>query len=310
MIDCSPSRRRTIPSIVGVCAAYAFFVWLPCRAEAQAAADTVSVPRTSKTPVARQTTVIAGDTHLSVTRQGALPVLVVIETNAGTFEVAGDSAAFAEWVDSSDALPEPSLLKKNHFKWKSFRVRGQTDTMTSMQFTRVGTAAKPEIELTVSNGAWGTFEFLGPQRSEVFAALRGIGVDTTDTAHVRTRWLTERRTCAAPMNGDSARVRTDTNCVRPRIEKQAAGMSTNPHPSYPQSMLYRGKPGDVTIQFVIDSTGIIDHRTVRLLESSHPDFAHAVLDVLPQFRFTPAEVDGRPVKELVELPFSFAIRSR
>jgi hypothetical protein len=47
-----------------------------------------------------------------------------------------------------------------------------------------------------------------------------------------------------------------------------------------------------------------------VLRSSHALFGDAVRSALPDMRFTPAEVNGRKVKQLVQQPFAFAIASR
>jgi len=62
------------------------------------------------------------------------------------------------------------------------------------------------------------------------------------------------------------------------------------------------------LQFVIDTTGQVDKRTIRLVRSTHPEFALAVLHGLALMRYGPAEVDGGKVKELVEQPFAFSMR--
>jgi hypothetical protein len=91
----------------------------------------------------REATVTAGDARVTVSRVAATPVVVNVETNAGTFVVAGDSAAIAQWADSADALPEPSasLVKKHRATLKSWRVRAENDTATSMRFVRVPAGA-------------------------------------------------------------------------------------------------------------------------------------------------------------------------
>lgn len=64
----------------------------------------------------------------------------------------------------------------------------------------------------------------------------------------------------------------------------------------------------MVLQFVIDENGNIDRRTVQLLQSADPRLANAVFDVLPRMHYRPAEIDGRPVKELVQVPFMFQVK--
>jgi protein TonB len=78
-------------------------------------------------------------------------------------------------------------------------------------------------------------------------------------------------------------------------------------PRYPTALRKTGIEGKVVLAFVVDTTGRIEPRTVFLKHSDNPLFARAVLDVLPQNFFMPAEVDGHKVRELVEEPFVFSI---
>ena len=65
--------------------------------------------------------------------------------------------------------------------------------------------------------------------------------------------------------------------------------------------------GVVIGKFVIDTTGLADMRSFEVLRSDHEGFTTAVREALPAMRFHPAEVGGRRVKQLVQMPFSFSI---
>jgi hypothetical protein len=58
---------------------------------------------------------------------------------------------------------------------------------------------------------------------------------------------------------------------------------------------------------VVDTLGRVELLTVRELQSTHQAFALAVRSTLPRMRFTPARVDGRAVRQLVEFPIVFRI---
>jgi hypothetical protein len=47
--------------------------------------------------------------------------------------------------------------------------------------------------------------------------------------------------------------------------------------------------------------------SVQVLSSTHDAFTAAVREALPRFRFKPAEVGGRRVAALAEMPFEFRI---
>lgn len=107
---------------------------------------------------------------------------------------------------------------------------------------------------------------------------------------------------AQPLAATSADVLYEYQVDQPvRI---AAG-STKPR--YPDILRTAGVVGEVLVSFVVDETGHADAETFKVLRSTHDLFASAVKRALPDMEFTPAEVGGRKVKQLVEQPFSFAI---
>ena len=90
------------------------------------------------------------------------------------------------------------------------------------------------------------------------------------------------------------------------VEKQAGprGPITSRYPAELQAQCVEGK---VVAQFVVDTAGRADPRTVRVLQSSHPLFSQSVRAALSAARFYPAEIHGRPVRQLVQLPVTFSM---
>ena len=78
-------------------------------------------------------------------------------------------------------------------------------------------------------------------------------------------------------------------------------------PAFPIAMRERGIGGRVSIQFVVDTLGRAEMHGLRVVEASDSLFAHSVRAVLPRYRFTPGEVDGKKVRTLVQLPFDFTL---
>ena len=79
-------------------------------------------------------------------------------------------------------------------------------------------------------------------------------------------------------------------------------------PRYPASLQGTGVGGCTLVQFIIDTTGRVDRGTLRLLSYSHREFVEAVWEAVPGMRFTPAEVGGEKVIQLVEREFTFTPR--
>jgi len=84
----------------------------------------------------------------------------------------------------------------------------------------------------------------------------------------------------------------------------------NTPPRYPEQMRARQTDGAVLTSFIVDTAGRIDANSIRVLESTSDLFSGAVRAALPSMRFVSAEIDGRKVKQLVQLPFVFGMGNR
>ena len=89
---------------------------------------------------------------------------------------------------------------------------------------------------------------------------------------------------------------------RPVLPRQG-----NLFPKYPEDLRQMGFEGEVLTQFVVNQAGRAEMRTFRVLKPVHEEFVRAVRDVLPRMRFSPAEVGGCAVRQLVQLPFAFKL---
>lgn len=92
-----------------------------------------------------------------------------------------------------------------------------------------------------------------------------------------------------------------------QVEKTVLGAPGNPVPTYPSMLQSAGVEGRVLAQFVVDTSGRADMKTFKVLETSHELFAQAVKTALPRYRFFPAEIGGKKVRQVVQQPFTFAI---
>ena len=78
-------------------------------------------------------------------------------------------------------------------------------------------------------------------------------------------------------------------------------------PVYPHDLLAVGAEGQVQASYVVDTTGLVDTTTIRVMRSDDPRFTASVVEALGQMRFRPARRGGRTVRQLVEQKFSFKI---
>jgi protein TonB len=90
-----------------------------------------------------------------------------------------------------------------------------------------------------------------------------------------------------------------------QVERQAAAAASNAQPRYPDTLRATGLGGEVLVQFVVDANGNVEPQTLKALKSSHDLFTQAVRAVLPGWRFAPAQIGGRSVSQIVQMPFQF-----
>lgn len=92
-----------------------------------------------------------------------------------------------------------------------------------------------------------------------------------------------------------------------QVEKQVESRAGNPPPQYPDVLRSSNLTGEVLAQFVVDTTGRADMSSFKAITSTHPLFTKAVEDVLKRYRFTPAEIGGKKVAQLVQQNFQFTL---
>lgn len=93
-----------------------------------------------------------------------------------------------------------------------------------------------------------------------------------------------------------------------QVEQQVDMAPGNPPPHYPDMLRSANVEGEVLAQFVVDTNGRADMSTFKVIKSTHQLFTQAVKNVLPNYRFIPAKIGGRKVKQLVQQPFQFSLQ--
>lgn len=92
-----------------------------------------------------------------------------------------------------------------------------------------------------------------------------------------------------------------------QIEKPVTPIPGNPAPRYPDMLRSANVEGTVLAQFVVDTLGHADMSTFKVLKSTHDLFTEAVQKSLPNMLFRPAEIGGKKVKQLLQMPFEFSL---
>lgn len=77
---------------------------------------------------------------------------------------------------------------------------------------------------------------------------------------------------------------------------------------FPPSLYAAKVPGLVIAEFVVDTAGHVEDRTVGIVSSTSPLFTDAVRLALETATFVPAVKDGRRVRQLIQQPFKFDVQ--
>jgi len=90
-----------------------------------------------------------------------------------------------------------------------------------------------------------------------------------------------------------------------QVEEVARIAQESVVPVYPDSLWRAGTSGRVVAEFVVDTAGAIEVGSLRIVSATHPYFAGAVKAALEEGMFRSAVLGGRPVRQIVQLPFVF-----
>ena len=99
----------------------------------------------------------------------------------------------------------------------------------------------------------------------------------------------------------------DTVATAVDVDSMVTRFPDSAAPSYPPKLLEMKIEGGAYVQFVVDTTGMADTASFRVISATHPEFAQSVRDALPGMRFQPAILRSKKVRQLVEQPFMFKI---
>jgi TonB family protein len=92
-----------------------------------------------------------------------------------------------------------------------------------------------------------------------------------------------------------------------QVERAAVANPSSAVPMYPPQLRAANIEGQVIAKFVVDTTGRADMRTFEIVKSDHRLFSESVRAALASTEFTPAQVGGRKVKQLISMPFAFSL---
>jgi len=99
----------------------------------------------------------------------------------------------------------------------------------------------------------------------------------------------------------------DTVATAVDVDSMVTRFTDSAAPLYPSKLLELKIEGGAYVQFVVDTLGMVDTLSFRVISSTHPEFAESVREALPGMRFHPAILRSKKVRQLVEQPFMFKI---
>jgi protein TonB len=116
-----------------------------------------------------------------------------------------------------------------------------------------------------------------------------------------------RVTRLGTIGGDSLGPALDSGPRTATTVDRVAVLLAPPRPHYPDQLRAAGVTGRVVVRMIVDTLGRVEAGSVAVRESSHDLFTRAVMTSVSGLRFVPAEVGGRRVRMLVDLPFEFRL---
>jgi len=108
----------------------------------------------------------------------------------------------------------------------------------------------------------------------------------------------------------AAKTLSDTELKRagPVVEKRVM-LAKAVNFVYPRNAQLAGVSGSALMQFVVDTAGRAKPASITCLEATYKDFADAAAAVVKTMEFTPAELDGHKIEQLVEYPIDFNLNA-
>ncbi len=160
-----------------------------------------------------------------------------------------------------------------------------------------------------------------PYQTEIFQLGR-LGMDLEDGMHFTTpspgrrirpqAWGTRgKRAGSGAMGavpfGPVPKLAFDTVYSVLEVDRTVERYDGSAAPAYPPELAALGVEGLVRVGYIVDTTGLADKTSIRVLYSDHPEFTASVLSALGLMRFRPATRQGKAVRQQVEQQFRFQI---
>jgi TonB family protein len=146
----------------------------------------------------------------------------------------------------------------------------------------------------------------GPSVAELQAAADKAAADRASAERAAAaREAAEKE--AASRKGTGSSQADGSAYLGDQVEREVQRLSGAPVPRYPEQLRANNVSGTVLMRFVVGADGRVESGSFQVIESPEKAFSDAVRIAIMGTRFRPAEVGGRPVRQLVEQSFTFKI---
>lgn len=243
-------------------------------------------------------------------------VLVTPDAGPAVLGFARADVLIPSWLADFDAsLRAPALAESNHHLHRRIDAMTDVPKRAAARATLACAVTLGVLVLACSPRVTGDLMSPKPQTVETLAPQ----VVSSDSAAAATAAEGAVQPTRAPASADALTRAAAPTRVTPKtvdekagyrefqVEKPATFAPGSAQPRYPDILKAAGVSGEVVIMVVIDEHGMADPRSMKVVKGTHQLFVDAVKNALPNFRFSPAMVGGRPVRQLLRLPFVFAI---
>jgi TonB family protein len=78
---------------------------------------------------------------------------------------------------------------------------------------------------------------------------------------------------------------------------------------YPRTARLTGQSGSAIVQFVVDTSGHAKPESITCTQATFKDFADAAMAAVKTMEFTPAELEGHKIEQLVQYPIDFKLNA-
>jgi TonB family protein len=143
----------------------------------------------------------------------------------------------------------------------------------------------------------------------------GYALTVADTVGVSRTVLTDRDGMEAFLDlllkgAVAAKTLSDAELKRggPIVEKPVT-LAKRVNFVYPRNAQLAGVSGSALMQFVVDTAGRAKPGSINCIEATYKDFADAATAVVKTMEFTPAELEGHKIEQLVEYPIDFKLNA-